>query len=145
MSRAFVWVLIRQAAIVIAGAATLLAIPRPMAHMPAIAMICVLTVAAFVVSMLAQRYTYLISDRGIFLTNLSQDPRLFRQTLILWSEDTLKAFRRWEENDEGQMEITVESAGKTRTVLLQFSPDDAGRMEQELEPLLKAMLARTAK
>lgn len=144
MARAFGWVMARQAAIVAAGAVALLAIPKPLAHVPALAAVCVLTVAAFVVSMLAQRYTYLFSDRGIFLTNLSQDPRLFRRTLALWNRDTLRDFRRSEEEGEGVLEIAVETNGKPRTVSLRFSPEDAGRLERELEPMLKAMLARAA-
>ena len=139
MARAFGWFMARQAAIVVVGAAALLGMPRPLAHVALLALVCILTVAAFAVSMLAQHYTYLFSDRGIFVTNLSGDPRLFRRTLALWERDRVSSFRRWEQEGEGMMQIDLLTNGRPRTLLVRYEMEDDGRLVKELEPLLRRM------
>jgi len=139
MARAFGWFMARQVAIVVVGASVLLNIPKPLTHVPLLALVCIVTVAAFVASMLAQHYTYLFSDRGIFITNLSGDPRLFRRTLALWERDKVESFRRWEQEGEGRMQIDLLTNDRLRSLVITYEMEDDGRLAKELDPLLQRL------
>jgi hypothetical protein len=138
MTRAFGRFVARQIAIILVGAAAVMGISRPLNHLPVVGLICIATVAAVSANTLAQRYTYLFSDRGIFLTTLARNPRLFRRTLALWERDGVAGFRFWDEAGDGWVRIDLVSGGRRRSLLISLPQEDAHRLAAELTPLLES-------
>ena len=159
MVRCFAIFLAREVAIIGAGLGGLMLIPggpassvRHLTHAGGvatsvsssdrimdIAAIVFVTVGAAAISALSQRYTYLLSDRGIFTTTLAKDPRVFRRALALWARDRVRSFATAASGDEFHVTVTLESRKPGRQVLLRFPVEDEAKLRREFIPLMEQL------